>query len=210
MFAELFSSPVLLLCFAYLGLVVSLVTNSTWVPQIVRALHPTDHFAVIGLIAAVPALAAILMMTQWGRHSDRTNERRWHVALPMLVAATGWAMVALLEPAPLRFLGLILCAAGTFSAQGVFWTLPASFLSIKARPIGIAMVNTFGMIGTTIGPLVVGWLRDATGSFTAGLIFVACCVVAGTVSVLIVPVQSRAPVDAGLAPAQIQESVESA
>jgi hypothetical protein len=194
-FAELFSVPVLLLCFAYLGLVVSLVTNSTWVPQIVRAVQPTAHFAVIGIIAPIPAIAAILLMIQWGKHSDRTNERRWHVALPMFIAAVGWLMVALLETPVARLIGLVFCAAGTFSAQGIFWTLPASFLSSKARPIGIAMVNTVGMLGTTVGPIVVGWLRDETGTFTASLIFVACCVVAGAISILIIPLRSRSLLD---------------
>jgi ACS family 4-hydroxyphenylacetate permease-like MFS transporter len=210
-FAELFSAPVLLLCFAYLGLVVSLVTNSTWVPQIVRAVHPDSHFAVIGLIAAVPALAAIIVMLQWGKHSDRTNERRWHVAIPMLMAAVGWMMVASLESPLLRLIGLAFCAAGTFAAQGIFWTLPASFLSSKARPIGIAMVNTVGMLGTTVGPVVVGWLRDVTGSFTAGLIFVACCIVAGAIAVVIIPPLSRSSLDvARKEPEPIGGSAESA
>lgn len=206
-FAELFSAPVLLLCFAYLGLVVSLVTNSTWVPQIVRAVHPTAHFAVVGLIAAIPAIAAILLMMPWGRHSDRSNERRWHVALPMFLAALGWSMVAILESPIARLIGLVFCAAGTFSAQGIFWTLPASFLSPKARPIGIAMVNTIGMLGTTVGPVVVGWLKDETGSFTAGVLFVVGCVIAGAIAVIVVPQrsQSSSPLVPSLKPKQLVE-----
>jgi MFS transporter, ACS family, 4-hydroxyphenylacetate permease len=188
---ELFSAPVLLLALTYLGLVVSLVTNSTWVPQIVRAFVANGSYATIGLIAALPSLAAILIMPLWSASSDRRQERRWHVMLPMGLAAIGWLCVALLSDPTLRLVGLIFCSVGTFAAQGIFWTLPATFLSPQARPVGIAMVNTIGMIGTTIGPVTVGWLKDFTGTFVSGLIFVACCVALSALCVLIVPRMHR-------------------
>ena len=184
---ELLSPPVLLLAVTYLGLVVSLITNSMWVPQIVRAVVPGGSFATIGLIAAIPPLAAILTMSFWGRDSDRRQERRWHVMLPMGLAALGWLCVALLDSPTGRLIGLVFCSVGTFSAQGIFWTLPATFLSIEARPIGIAMINTIGMLGTTIGPVVVGWLKDCTGTFTVGLIFVAGCILLGMICVFAMP-----------------------
>ncbi|MBR0800431.1 MFS transporter [Bradyrhizobium jicamae] len=193
MVSEFFSAPVLLLSFTYVGLVVSLVTNSSWVPQIVRAVHPNADFLIIGVIGAIPALAAVLVMPQWGKHSDNTNERKWHVALPMIVAAAGWMMVAWLESPVAKLVGLILCAVGTFSAQGIFWTLPPLFLSPKARPIGIAMISTIGLLGTSIGPITVGWLKDYTGTFGAGLSFVAGCVIAGALAVIIMQSHTSSP-----------------
>jgi MFS transporter, ACS family, 4-hydroxyphenylacetate permease len=187
MMSELFSAPVLLLALTYLGLVVSLVTNSTWVPQIVRAFVATENFAMVGLVAALPSLAAILIMPWWSASSDRRQERRWHVMLPMGLAAIGWLCVALLSDPALRLIGLIFCSVGTFAAQGIFWTLPSLFLSPRARPVGIAMVNTIGMIGTTIGPVTVGWLKDLTGTFVSGLVFVACCIALSALCVLVVP-----------------------
>jgi MFS transporter, ACS family, 4-hydroxyphenylacetate permease len=189
--SELFSAPVLLLALTYLGLVVSLVTNSTWVPQIVRAFVGNGSYATIGLIAALPSLAAILIMPLWSASSDRRQERRWHVMLPMGLAAIGWLCVALLSDPTLRLVGLMFCSVGTFAAQGIFWTLPATFLSPRARPVGIAMVNTIGMIGTTIGPVTVGWLKDFTGTFVSGLVFVASCVALSALCVLIVPRMRR-------------------
>jgi ACS family 4-hydroxyphenylacetate permease-like MFS transporter len=185
--SELFSAPVLLLALTYLGLVVSLITNSTWVPQIVRAFVASRSYATIGLVAALPSLFAILIMPLWSASSDRRQERRWHVMLPMGLAAIGWLCVATLANPTLGLIGLIFCSVGTFAAQGIFWTLPATFLSPRARPIGIAMVNTIGMIGTTIGPVTVGWLKDLTGSFVSGLVFVSCCIALGALCVLIVP-----------------------
>jgi ACS family 4-hydroxyphenylacetate permease-like MFS transporter len=188
---ELLSPPVLLLAFTYLGLVVSLITNSTWVPQIVHAVVPGGSFATIGLIAAIPPLAAILTMSFWGKDSDRRQERRWHVVLPMSLAALGWLCVALLDSPTGRLAGLVFCAVGTFAAQGIFWTLPATFLSTEARPIGIAMINTIGMLGTAIGPVVVGALKDYTGTFTVALVFVAGCILLGAVCVFGIPLGSK-------------------
>lgn len=184
---EWFSAPVLLLSFVYLGLVVSLITNSTWVPQIVRAVVPGGSFATVGLIAGIAPLAAILTMSFWSNRSDRARERKWHLALPMLLAAVGWLGVAFLDSPTGRLVGLVLCAVGTFGAQGIFWTLPATFLSAGARPVGIAMINTIGMLGTTVGPVVVGWLKDYSGNFTLGLVFVSGCIVLGALCVIAIP-----------------------
>jgi MFS transporter, ACS family, 4-hydroxyphenylacetate permease len=176
---ELLGAPVILLALAYLGLVASLSANSTWVPQIVRSIAPGTSFIVIGLIAALPSLVAIIAMSVWGAHSDRRRERFVHVICPMFAAALGWLTVALAPTPAMKFVGLLLCSAGAFSAQAIFWTLPASYLSARARPAGIALINTAGMLGTSISPIVIGVLKDVTGGFSAGLIFVAASVIAG-------------------------------
>jgi MFS transporter, ACS family, 4-hydroxyphenylacetate permease len=168
-----------------------LITNSTWVPQIVHAVVPGGSFATVGLIAAIPPFAAILTMSIWGKDSDRRRERRWHVVLPMILAALGWLCVALLDSPTGRLVGLVFCAVGTFSAQNIFWTLPSTFLSAEARPIGLVMINTIGMVGTAIGPVVVGGIKDYIGTFTAALIFVAGCILLGAVCVFGVPLGSK-------------------
>ncbi|MCP2091916.1 UNVERIFIED_ORG: MFS family permease [Paraburkholderia sediminicola] len=45
----------------------------------------------IGVLTAIPYVAASIAMIVHGRHSDRSGERRWHVALPMLIGALGLA-----------------------------------------------------------------------------------------------------------------------
>jgi MFS transporter, ACS family, 4-hydroxyphenylacetate permease len=110
--------------------------------------------------------------------------------LPLLLAAVGWSIVALFDAPILKFVGLIFCSIGGFAAQSIFWTLPASYLSPAARPVGIAVVNTMGLIGTTVGLMVMGRLRDLTGNFAAGLLFVAGCMVVGAIFVLLVKLSS--------------------
>ncbi|MDR5777322.1 MFS transporter [Caballeronia sp. LZ002] len=189
---QLSQLPLILLGLCYFGLVMSLSTNSTWVPQIVRGLAPHAGLFEVGIIAAVPSLVTIVAMSLWGAHSDRNRERKWHVAIPMLVAAAGWLTVARAPTPALRFAGLILCSAGTFSAQAIFWTLAPQYLSLTARAAGIAAINVVGMLGTAVGPAVIGGLHDLTGDFGAGLSFVAVCVLVGalcTISIL----QTSAP-----------------
>ncbi|WP_158601915.1 MFS transporter [Pararobbsia silviterrae] len=182
--SQIFSAPVVLLALCYFGLVMSLNTNSTWVPQIVHGLIPHASLFHVGLIAAIPSLVAIVAMTYWGAHSDRRGERAWHVVIPMCVAALGWLGVALLGTPSLRFVGLILSSCGTFAAQAIFWTLAPRYLSESARPVGIAAINVVGMIGTAAAPAIVGVLHDLTGGFRAGLGFVAISAVAGAACIV--------------------------
>ncbi|MEG3159398.1 MFS transporter [Sphingomonas sp. LB2R24] len=180
---QLIQPSLILLALCYFGLVMSLSANSTWVPQIVRSIAPDASLFQIGLVTAVPSVIAIVTMAAWGAHSDRHRERVWHVVIPMAVAAPGWGAVALAQAPLLKFVGLILCSAGTFSAQAIFWSMAPQYLSASARAVGIAAISVVGMLGTAVGPAMIGVLHDATGSFTAGLSFVALCVSAGAVCV---------------------------
>lgn len=185
-FRQLMQLPVVLMALCYFGLVMSLSTNSTWVPQIVREVMPSTSLWQIGLITAIPSLFAIVIMYFWGVHSDKTRERAWHVILPMTLAATGWLLVALASVPEARFIGLILVSVGTFSAQAIFWSMAPTFLSNKAKAVGIAAISVVGLLGTTVGPTVIGYLHHLTGGFSAGLMFVAGCIIAGALCVLII------------------------
>jgi MFS transporter, ACS family, 4-hydroxyphenylacetate permease len=187
---DLLTVPVVLLALTYFVLTISLSTNSAWVPQIVRGVAPHTSLWLVGVITAIPSLVTICVMPFWGINSDRRQERFVHTILPLLLAAVGWSIVALFDAPILKFVGLIFCSIGGFAAQSIFWTLPASYLSPAARPVGIAVVNTMGLIGTTVGLMVMGRLRDLTGNFAAGLLFVAGCMVVGAIFVLLVKLSS--------------------
>jgi MFS transporter, ACS family, 4-hydroxyphenylacetate permease len=192
--SQLGSRNVVLLSIAYFGLVTSLNANSTWVPQIVHGLAPAASYSVIGLLTALPAILAVAAMPLWGASSDRRNERDWHVRAAMLVAACGWVLVISMSRPELRYLGLILVSVGSFCALLTFWTFPASnaILSAEARPAGIALINCIGIGGgSAIGPLVVGYLKDWTGSFTPGIVYVVVMLLIAIVCIAIVAAQTR-------------------
>jgi ACS family 4-hydroxyphenylacetate permease-like MFS transporter len=192
--SQLGSRNVVLLSAAYFGLVTSLNANSTWVPQIVHGLANGASYAVIGLLTALPAILTVGVMPSWGASSDRTNERAWHVRIGLLLAAAGWVLVISLDLPMLRYLGLIFTSMGSFCALLVFWTIPASasILSPAARPAGIALINCIGIGGgSAIGPVVVGYLKDLTGSFTSGLLYVVAMLIMSVICITIVAAQTR-------------------
>ena len=192
--SQLGSRNVLLLSAAYFGLVTSLNANSTWVPQIVHGFAHSENFAVIGLLTALPAVLTVAIMPLWGASSDRRNERDWHLRIAMVAAAMGWLLVITSSVPEVRYLGLIIVSGGSFCALLTFWTFPASsaILSSEARPAGIALINCVGIGGgSAIGPLVVGYLKDLTGSFTAGLVYVVAMLIMAVICITIVAAQTR-------------------
>jgi MFS family permease len=124
---------------------------------------------VVGLIAAIPYLAAGVAMFFAGRHSDRTGERRGHVAVAALVAALGFAIAGSVRSPWLAMGGLTLAFMGLKSTMGPFWALGTSFLSGTAAAGGIAFINSVGNLGGFVGPTLVGVIRDRTGSNTSAL-----------------------------------------
>ncbi len=170
---EILSGKVIRLSIAYFGLVMTLNTIVTWTPQIVREIVKEHSFLSIGILTALPALIAALSMAFWSAHSDRTRERAWHIVAPMALAAVGWVFVASFTFPDLRMLGLTFCSVGGFTAMSVLWALPPALLSSAARPAGIAFISSCGILASMATPLLIGFLRDLTHNFVAGLFFLA-------------------------------------
>jgi ACS family 4-hydroxyphenylacetate permease-like MFS transporter len=89
------------------------------------------------------------------------------------MAASGWLLVIFFPAPEWRLVGLVFTVAGGFCAMCTFWTLPQSLLSDAARPAGIALISAVGLLGSAVSPAVIGFLRDASGNFSAGLFYVA-------------------------------------
>jgi ACS family 4-hydroxyphenylacetate permease-like MFS transporter len=128
-------------------------------------------------------------MIWWGRRSDRTQERRWHLVLPMLFSGAGWLFTAYSTNPVVQLLGVCMASAGSYSAMSIFWTTPDHALSFEARALGIAVINATGNIGSALNPVVVGWLKDVTQSFSSGLLYGAVLMGIGALLVLVLPIQ---------------------
>jgi nitrate/nitrite transporter NarK len=102
-------------------------------------------------------------------HSDRTGERRWHVAIPAAAGAVGLVAAAHVPGPAAALAALCLAAVGIWSALGPFWALPTALLSGRAAAAGIALVNSLGNLGGFVGPYGIGVVRETTGSFALGL-----------------------------------------
>jgi ACS family tartrate transporter-like MFS transporter len=151
-----------------------------WLPQIIKGASGLSDLAV-GLLSTAPPLVAAVAMVRIAAHSDRTGERRLHVAVPTFVTAVGFAATAATLRAPLlATAALTLVAIGIAGSFGPFWGLATSTLGASAAAGGIALVNAIGNIGGFAGPYVVGLVKDATGSFAGSLLtFAALAGIAG-------------------------------
>jgi MFS family permease len=141
-----------------------------FLPPLLKTQFPAQDELGIGLLAVIPNACAVVCMVFNGWHSDRTGERRWHVAVPAFVAAAGWAVAAWVESPAGMLVGMSLAQAGVLSTLPVFWSLPTAFLSGAAAAGGIAWINSVGNLGGFAAPYLLGLSKDVTGSFTVGLL----------------------------------------
>ena len=132
-------------------------------------------------------------MIWWSKRSDRLKERKLHTLLPYLFAAAGWMLTASSSNPLLQFTGIVMASAGAFAAMVIFWTTPDQSISLRARALGIAVINATGNIGSALSPFMIGWLKDITGSFSSGLWFVAALLVIGAVIIWAIPMKGSRP-----------------
>ncbi|VVE64158.1 4-hydroxyphenylacetate permease [Pandoraea captiosa] len=163
----------------YFCLVNTLSLASLWIPQIVKSFGTTSSNVTIGLLAAIPSVCTIAGMIWWGRRSDRLQERRWHLVLPMLFSAAGWGVTCFAPDPSLRLAGVAMASTGAYTAMAIFWTVPDRTLAPHTRALGLAVINAVGNLGSALSPIVVGVLKDWTHSFTSGLMFAAVSLLVG-------------------------------
>jgi MFS family permease len=187
--AGLRDGRVVALSVVYFGVVFGLYVLAFFLPQVVSDLQ--EQFDVefslvqIGLITAVPYAVASVVMVLNARHSDRTGERRLHVAVPAFAGAAGVAVALYLDSPYLVIAAMTVCAVGVYAAIPVIWQLPSAFLTGVGAAAGIAMINSFGNLSGFVGPYLTGWLQDVTGSFRSGMFVVAGFMVLAGVIVLL-------------------------
>ena len=165
---------------------------SLWLPQIVKQLSGLGD-VMVGVVSAAPYVAAAAGMVVVGGHSDRTGERRWHVAAPAFVGALGLALAARLDAPVAALAALSLAAVGIWSTLGPFWSMPASLLRGTGAAAGIALINSIGNLGGFAGPYLIGRLHATTGSFANGLLVLAGGLVAAGLLALAEPPTNVTP-----------------
>jgi nitrate/nitrite transporter NarK len=138
-----------------------------FLPLILKGQH-FSNFA-IGFLTAVPSLAACVVMIWWAAAVDRSGRKIAGLGLACLVSGTGLLVAVWSDSFVVSFLGLTFVVIGTNAARAIFWTIPTRFLSGIGAAGGLAFINSIGVVGGFVGPSIMGLLKDATGSFDAGL-----------------------------------------
>jgi ACS family tartrate transporter-like MFS transporter len=180
-----FAEPrVYALAIVYFGYAVGNYGVGLWLPQIVQGMGVSN--LATGFVVAIPYIASVFAMIFWGRSSDKSGERIWHVALPAMMMAVSLLIASLVPSNLVIFLALSLVLVGALALQGPFWVLPSTWLGGAAAAGGIAFINAIGTGGGGFfGPYVLGLMRQATGNFAAGMAVLAVAPALSAVVVLL-------------------------
>ncbi|WP_428486390.1 MFS transporter [Rhodopila sp.] len=174
---------VLLLALIQFGFTTGSYGIGIWLPQIIKTAIRSN--LTVGFVSAVPYVIAAVLMLVWAGYVDRSGRRVAHLALTCGLGAAGLLLSISFGVGWLSFLWLTVALIGITAARAIFWAIPARFLTGIAAAGGLAFINSIGTLGGFVGPAVVGWLRDATGSFSAGLAGMAGFLVLSTLLTLI-------------------------
>ena len=174
------------LALVYFGIVTGLYGFAFWGPQIIKTLVGGTNQQT-GLLTMLPYALAEVSMILWGRRSDARQERRWHLILPILLGAAGFALASVVQAsAALGLLAFTGAMIGIYAALPIFWTRPAAILAGTGAVAGIALVNAVGNLGGYLGPVAIGLLKSA-GGYAAGLGFLAAVLLAAAALAFALP-----------------------
>jgi ACS family tartrate transporter-like MFS transporter len=187
---------VILLALAYFCAITSAYGFNFWLPTILKGLSGYSNLRV-SLLSALPYCAGLGAMLVVGWSSDRKGERRWHSALSLAAMSGGLFLSAMVVGKSVSLALAMFCivGAGLYSFLPTFWSLPTMFLTEAAAAACIGMINSVGNLGGFVGPYIVGYLNNATGSFYGGIIYLSFSALLAGVLVLAI----RNPIDIGKA-----------
>jgi MFS family permease len=183
-FAAALASPRLwLLAFIYFCIALGNLGLAFWMPTLVREAG-VQSLGNIGWLIAIPYLSATFVMIRVGRSADQRRERRYHLAVPMLIGAAGLIAAAHMPNVALTLAALVVATAGLTTALPMFWPLPSAMLGGTAMAGGLALLNSAGALAGFVGPFGIGWLKTNTGHPILALYAMAAIVAAGAAAVL--------------------------
>jgi ACS family tartrate transporter-like MFS transporter len=181
--------------FTYL---IGLYAMSFWMPQAVKQLAQNCSNTLLGILVMVPHMVGMAAMILVSRHSDRTLERRYHAAGPLIAGALALMLLSTTGSVWMALALWSVIAAGIYSFLGPFWALPSEFLSGLSAAAGIAFINSIGSLGGFVGPSAIGVLTKHAGGMSIGLRFVGFSLLMSAVLLLLLPkIQLRRSVTGG-------------
>ena len=138
-----------------------------------------------GWMTSIPFIFGTLGILIWGAYSDRINERKWNLVASCSCMALGMALAGFFEGTYLSIAGLSLGMIGLYASNAHLFPIPSMFLTGAAAASGIAWVNSLGILAGGVTSPVIGYIKDATGSYQGGLYFLAALGVMGALVTVI-------------------------
>ena len=181
---------VFVLAASYFCLIVGIIGVALWLPQFLKQ-HGLTTMQ-IGFASALPYLLASVGMVMWSIQVDRTRKFLANYVIGCWVAAIGFALVAAVDSVPILLVGMSVALLGMNSCRAPFFSILPTFVQGAAAAGTIALINSIGNLGGFFGPAMIGWLKDKTGSFTAGMFGLAgMLALAGAIALLLPLVERR-------------------
>jgi MFS transporter, ACS family, tartrate transporter len=194
-FSFLRIGAVWVLALIYFGMNTAVYGVSFWLPKVIRSQSGIGTFQ-IGLLSAVPYVFTAIGMVLVGLHSDRTGERRLHVAGCALVGAVALVAAAYAGSFIAMLFGIGVAVLAANSMYGPFWAMPTALLPRAMAATGIAFINSLGNTGGLFGPYLIGLLRTSSGAFRGGFLVIAACLAVAAVATLSLAAFTRKPIEA--------------
>ncbi len=158
-----------------------------WLPTIIQSSGIANPMT-IGWLSAIPYLAASIFMVFVGRSADARRERRWHLAVPMLMGVVGLVVAAnFASSTVVATAGLTLATMGALTGLPLFWPLSSGFMTAAAAAGGVGLIQSLGQVAGFVSPYLVGWIQDTTHSTDLALYILAAVMLVGVGLVLRIP-----------------------
>lgn len=186
-FKQLFMDPrVHIMGIIFLCIYSGTNTITYWVPTLIKEFGVAD-IKQIGLLSSLPYIFALIAMYLLCRSSDKRLERRWHLALTMIVGSISFMLLGQVQhDLTLSILLLTVGCGACFSAATLFWTIPPAYLSLTTAALGIAWINVMGSMAAAISPALVGFVKTQTGSIYLAFGAIGFLLIIGAILLLIV------------------------
>jgi MFS family permease len=178
--AALMDTRVLILAAIQFGFTLGSYGIGIWLPLMLREYHLST--LAIGWTAAIPYLFASAGMILWARYVDRKGRRIINLAITCFLGGAGLVAPILSGSLAVALMGFSVALVGVTAARAIFWTIPTRFLTGVAAAGGLAFINSIGTVGGFVGPSMMGWLKEFSGSYVVGLTAVAAIMIAATVA----------------------------
>jgi ACS family tartrate transporter-like MFS transporter len=173
-------SRVWVICSVYLCYTIGSIGMVIFLPQIIQSLGK-QTIMTTGWLSSIPYIAGAISLVIFGWSSDRYSERHWHVSLGLATTTFGFALATFTMGSYWAILGLSIAAIGMYGKMGAFWALCGGILKKNKAAVGFAFINSVGNLGGFIGPFLIGWARDLTGSFSGSIAVLVFFSLVGTI-----------------------------
>lgn len=183
-FRALINPRVLLMALCYVGFPLAAYGLSYWLPTIVQNFGVSN--TTNGFLNIIPWLLVAIALYAVPAAADKAAAKTPFIVIPALVGAVCLVLSAVIPDHTLQFTFLCIAAAGIFAGQPVFWSLPSRFLQGAGAAAGLAAINSVGNLGGFVAQNVVPWIKDSTGSTIAPMFFLAACLLAAALLVLVI------------------------